>query len=278
MRVHHISCGTMCPLGGRLISGHGSLFGAAKMVCHCLLVETPGGLLLVDSGLGMADVADPRGRLGADFIRMVRPLFAESETALRQVEALGFSRRDVRHILLTHLDLDHAGGISDFPEATVHVLADEHAAATGAPRHFSEKRRYRRAQWAHGPHWSLLKPGGEPFFGFDCVRDVPGLPPEVLLVPLAGHTRGHTGVAVESPGGWLLHCGDAYFHHGEVDPEKPYCPAGLAFFQRVMAVDDVARRRNRARLRELQRDRGAKIRLFSAHDPVELERLQAEHG
>lgn len=28
--------------------------------------------------------------------------------ALRQIEAPGFSARDVRHIVLTHLDFDHA--------------------------------------------------------------------------------------------------------------------------------------------------------------------------
>lgn len=30
---------------------------------------------------------------------------------------------------MTHLDFDHAGGISDFPHATVHVLATEYNAA-----------------------------------------------------------------------------------------------------------------------------------------------------
>jgi glyoxylase-like metal-dependent hydrolase (beta-lactamase superfamily II) len=36
-----------------------------------------------------------------------------------QVQRLGFDPRDVRHIVLTHLDFDHAGGLDDFPHATV---------------------------------------------------------------------------------------------------------------------------------------------------------------
>ncbi len=37
------------------------------------------------------------------------------------MKRLGYSINDVRHIILTHLDLDHAGGLHDFPNAAVHV-------------------------------------------------------------------------------------------------------------------------------------------------------------
>ena len=32
--------------------------------------------------------------------------------------------------------------------------------------------------------------------GFDGVRQLEGLPPEILMVPMPGHTWGHAGVAV----------------------------------------------------------------------------------
>jgi glyoxylase-like metal-dependent hydrolase (beta-lactamase superfamily II) len=98
---------------------------------------------------------------------------------------------------------------------------------------------------------------------------------DVALVPLVGHTRGHCGVAVRDGAGWLLHAGDAYFFHGEVDPQRPRSTPGLALFQRLVAIDDRARRKNQARLRELVRDHGSEVRVFSAHDPVELEALAA---
>jgi hypothetical protein len=45
----------MCPWGGRLVDGRAGLGERARMVGHCLAVETPKGLVLVDTGLGMRD-------------------------------------------------------------------------------------------------------------------------------------------------------------------------------------------------------------------------------
>jgi len=100
--VHHLDCAPMNPVGG------------APLVAHCLLVETGSSLVLVDTGLGTADVADPR-RLGTFFRRAMRPELAMAHTAYHQIRALGYDPRDVQDIVLTHLDLDHAGGLADFP-------------------------------------------------------------------------------------------------------------------------------------------------------------------
>ena len=51
---------------------------------------------------------------------------------------------------------------------------------------------------------------GERWYGFDCVRDLEGVGPDVLMVPLLGHTLGHAGVAVRRDDGWLFYAGDAY--------------------------------------------------------------------
>ena len=109
--------------------------------------------------------------------------------------------------------------------------------------------------------------------GFECVRDLPGLGPDVLVVPLPGHTRGHCAIAVRTHTGWLLHCGDAYFFHGEMDPAGRRCTPGLDLFQRVVQVDGEARRTNQERLRELARDKSAEVRVFCAHDPTEFASL-----
>src|SRR5262245_50539362 len=128
MRVHHLNTATMCPPGARFVNGHGSLFRPGRLVCHVLLVELRDGLALVDGGIGLGDIADP-ARLGQRWLRQVRPRLDPSETAFEQVRARGFAPEDVRHIVLTHLDLDHAGCVPDFPAATVHVHANEIAAA-----------------------------------------------------------------------------------------------------------------------------------------------------
>jgi glyoxylase-like metal-dependent hydrolase (beta-lactamase superfamily II) len=273
MRIHHLSCGSLCPHGGRLIGGEGGPLTRADVICHCLLIESSGGLILVDTGFGTGDARDP-ARLGQPFRALLSPRPRYEETALAQVEALGFAAADVRHLVATHLDPDHAGGLPDFPAAQVHVLAPELAAAL-QPR-LDERARYRRAHLDHGPRWAehRSEAGGDRWFGLESVRILPRLDVELALIPLIGHSRGHTGVAVNSGDGWLLHCGDAYFNHGQV-ATPPTCPPMLKVFQRVLAADNGARVANAERLRELAASHGDEVTLFCAHDPHELARDQA---
>ncbi|AGC43742.1 hypothetical protein MYSTI_02426 [Myxococcus stipitatus DSM 14675] len=270
MRVHHLNCGTLCPASARFVLGEGGLFTRARMVCHCLLIESDDGLVLVDTGLGLADIQDP-GRLGQRFLRRNAPRLSREETAAEQVERLGFRREDVRHIIPTHLDLDHVGGLADFPRAKVHVFRDEYAAAM-APVGRSAKFGYRAAQWAHQPLWRPYDVAGERWFGFASVRAIPELSSELVMVPLVGHSEGHCGVAVRTEGRWLLHAGDAYFSHKEMDPVSPRSPWGLALFQRLRSTDNAARLENQARLRALVKEHPGEVSVFSAHCAVELER------
>lgn len=270
MRVHHLSAATLCPLSERLVNGSGGLLSAGTMVCHCWLIESNDGLILVDTGVGAADLADVRGRLGFWFAALVRPSRDPAGTALEQVKKLGFDPRDVRHIVPTHLDLDHAGGLPDFPWASVHVFRSEHEAAMRPPT-FKEKERYRKTQWAHGPKWDLREVEGESWFGFKGVRAVEGRD-DVLLIPLRGHTRGHCGVAVKSEGKWLLHAGDAYFCHGEMEA-KPWCTPALSVFQKLVVIDDQQRLSNQQRLRELVANHSSEVTVHSAHCPVEFARF-----
>ena len=272
MRIHHLNCGCMCPVGGRLWDGV-SRGPAAQLVCHCLLVETDSsGLVLVDTGFGSRDVEDPYGRLSPLFIHMNRIRLEHRYTALAEVRGRGFSPRDVRHIVLTHLDFDHAGGLEDFPEAIVHVLQPEAQAAEQRDG-FIRRRRYRPEQWDEVGHWSFYDWGGERWFGFDAVRGLAGLPPEILMIPLPGHSAGHAGVAIDTPEGWLLNAGDAYFYRREMDAE-PACTPGLAAYQRLMEEDRPTRLHNQERLRALANDRRSNVRIFCSHDPVELAALQ----
>ena len=273
MRIHHLNCISTCPLGGRLMDGRArGLLERGHLSCHCLLVEGPDSLVVVDTGLGFGDVRDPKGRLSGFFLALVSPDFREEMTAVRQIERLGFDPRDVRHIVLTHLDFDHAGGLDDFPEAAVHMLASERDHAV-AQRSWLDRQRFRPQQWGSRSRWRVY-PGaaGGTWMGFAAVREADGLPPEVLLVPLPGHTHGHAGVAIDTGSGWRLLAGDAYFHEDEMAAE-PRCPPGLRFYQWMMELDRSARLRNQERLRALRRERGGEVTLFSSHDVAEFERL-----
>lgn len=154
MKVHHLNCGTMNTPG-------------ARMVCHVLVVETDNGLALVDTGFGSQDCLDP-GRVGP-FRHVIRPVLPQHETAAHQIVQMGFRPSDVRHIVLTHFDFDHIGGIADFPDAEIHVTAAE---ASGAVHALSlrERLRDRSVQWAHGPKLVEHDDRGEPWRGFAAAK------------------------------------------------------------------------------------------------------------
>ncbi|MFN6561888.1 MAG: MBL fold metallo-hydrolase [Nostoc sp. ChiSLP01] len=276
MHIHHLNCGCMCPIGGALFDGF-SRGLTAHLVCHCLLIETQQGLVLIDTGFGERDIQAPSSRLSQFFIYFNGIQFDRKYTALAQIEQLGYSKRDVRHIVLTHLDFDHAGGLEDFPEATVHVMQTEMEAAQHR-RGFIQSRRYRQSQWDEVKRWKFYEAGGEPWFDFKAVRNLEGLPPEILLIPLAGHTQGHAGIAIQTPTGWLLHAGDAYFYRHEIGSAQRHCTPGLRAYQWMMEVDRRARLDNQQKLRALSLAHNNDVRLFCSHDAIEFKTLKEQNN
>jgi glyoxylase-like metal-dependent hydrolase (beta-lactamase superfamily II) len=246
-----------------------------KMVAHCLLIETDrDGLVLVDTGIGLEDCATPRQRLGGMFVSVTGLRPDPLQTAARQVETLGFTRDDVRHIVVTHLDLDHAGGLPDFPHARVHVHADEHRAAV-VVRAFAERSRYRECHWAHAPQFQLYsETAGDKWFGFEKAKPLAGLSAEIVAIPLPGHTRGHAAIAVRSDR-WLLHAGDAFFHEGVIDTTREKPRFGAMAFERLVGVDYAQVKENHRRLRELHESRKDEVSVFCAHDPNQFARHRA---
>jgi glyoxylase-like metal-dependent hydrolase (beta-lactamase superfamily II) len=276
VKIHYLSCGTDCPFGGALFDGFSKgPFGLIP--CAAQLIETNDALVLVDTGYGSEDVRRPHPRLSRTFHALLNIRFRPEDTAIHQIRALGYSPGDVRHIVLTHLDFDHAGGIEDFPQARVHVMEAERDAAERKRRGFVAKRRYRPAQWNDVRDWRTYRGSGEPWFGFDSVRSLEGLPPEILMVPLPGHTWGHAGVAIQTGQGWVLNAGDAYFYRRELE-ERRHCTPGLRAYQTLMEVDRDLRLANRDRLRQLKRDHGQDITIFCSHDEKELEAMQSRSG
>jgi glyoxylase-like metal-dependent hydrolase (beta-lactamase superfamily II) len=195
LTIHHLNCFTCnarWPRGWR----SGTL---------CLLVEAEQGLVLVDTGPGEEDYLHKTGIIRAFQVVTIVPLDPE-EAAVRQVARLGYAPQDVRHIVLTHMHFDHCGGLPDFPHATVHVHRREYEAFAGRPRHWIDLA-YVRRHVAHQPEMAIHEESGERWFDLAAIR----LPfaPEMWLVPLFGHSRGHCGVAIRSEPGWLFHVGDA---------------------------------------------------------------------
>ncbi len=228
--------------------------------CQCLLLEEARRIALVDTGIGLLDVRHPVERMGQALIDMAGFQFNEHDTAVRRIEALGYRADDVQHIILTHADPNHAGGLADFPNAQVHVSEEEHAHVE------SNHGRYASAQFAHGPIWKTYGPSTRRWYGLEARPVYVGFGSEILLIPLFGHTLGHCGVAVQHGERWALHVGDADYLRIELETDDH--PVSLLAASR--ADDDGLRRASLEQLRRLYRDRSNGIDLFGYHDGSEF--------
>lgn len=258
MRIHHLNCGSLSPLYPRLHS-----------IVYCLLVETDDGLVLVDTGFGVQDYLKPT-RMMDGFLKLMGVPRNVEETAIYQVRALGYDPQDVRHIVFTHLHLDHAGGMRDFPMAKIHVFKGEYKSAM-SPRGLVE-RGCDSAHWAHNPKWVLHDRVDGEWFGFPRLSVLGRNTPDIYLIPLPGHTRGHCGVALASDHGWLFNCGDAASpFHKEVDPHgypEDMQPLNIlpGWVSRRLIGPHVPD------LRRLIQEHGDEVNMFSSHDIYSFEK------
>ena len=175
-----------------------------------LLSTTIPSPVLVDTGFGTHDFLTPTRSMKV-FLNLMRSPRNVNETALHQLRRLGYKREDVKHIIQTHLHIDHAGGLPDFPHTQVHVLKAEHD-------HIISHRswEYHPGHWAHNPNWVLNETRDGKWYDFDALQ-LEDFEPEIWLVPLIGHTPGHTAVAIKQEQAWVVHGGDAVPFDMKVD-------------------------------------------------------------
>ncbi len=250
IQVHHLNFGLLGPLAGD---------PNPASLCHCLLLEDANGYALVDTGFGTGEMANPTARFGAEAVAFWGIQGDPSLTAAHQLGQRGIAPADVRHIIMTHLDVDHAGGLADFPNAYVHLASEELANLQDG------NKRYAAPQFAHGPQWQPYSDNDGEWLGLPARKLALGFTEDVLLIPLFGHTRGHCGVAIPQDGKWLLHAGDVYYRRTEVTQESDPLDALVARF----ADDDSLRRESLARVKELARSHAEDVTVFSTHDTLE---------
>lgn len=255
MNIHHINClRIVTPINDNVIG-------------HCMLLEKNGALALIDTGLGLLDTNNPQQRIGQQLIDLAGFRFHEELTAWRQIEALGLDPSRVKDCVLSHLDPDHAGGLADFPAATIHVASDEYENfCSGNPR-------YLKHQLSHNAVVKLYEPVATTWYGLPARKVEVAIGAEIFLVPLFGHTLGHCGVAVKDGSRWLFYIGDAYFLRLELfDTAHP-----VSQLSAVRADDNDARLTSLRTIKELMRHH-RDITIFGYHDIDELLMIENEQS
>lgn len=175
------------------------------------LIEHPQGLVLVDTGWpraispkGVEDRAAQIRVLGLPYYNVCRGVLGEGEAAEEQLAKMGIRPRDIRCVVLTHLDSDHAGNLMAFKDARQIIVSEE--------EYFWSARinmRYRRKLWLPALpfsstfYYSVKNLGPEnryhDLFGDESIQ----------LVSLSGHSFGNFAVLLQNAGKFILLTSDA---------------------------------------------------------------------
>ena len=174
------------------------------------LVQHPGvGPILIDTGLhpSCATSASPNmGRAGKVLYR----IRMEHDQALRfQLPARGVQPTDVKVVIITHLHIDHASAVSEFPQAVFVVDRREWDAAVAG----GTLKGYHHRQFDYAFDWRAVDYGSEPVESFSAFAQSLDLfgDGSVRLVSSPGHTLGHQSVVLRTGAGEVLIVGDAAF-------------------------------------------------------------------
>jgi glyoxylase-like metal-dependent hydrolase (beta-lactamase superfamily II) len=176
----------------------------------CFLVEHPGaGLILVDTGIHSSIERDPAENLGRLYGSLTRGMQLEAPT-LDLLAHRGVDPADVSTVVMTHLHFDHAGAMSELPDAT--FLLDE-LEWDAASRPLGLLHGYTRRQLDHPLDLRTLDfdaEGVDSFASFGRSLDLFG-DGSVRLVATPGHTEGHLSVVLRLREREALLCGDAAY-------------------------------------------------------------------
>jgi len=175
-------------------SGRGGFDWTDPADCNVYLLDGGDELALVDSGTG-----DSARQIAAN------------------IEAHGFSPRDVRHILLTHLHADHAGGAAPLCEITGASVAAQHAAREvleTADEAAIDLTKARACGFYRSDYVFRACPLGRPLHDGESLA-VGSLRIRIRLLP--GHSRFDTYYFVENDAGHVsLFSGDGIFFDGKI--------------------------------------------------------------
>ncbi|MCL1985039.1 MAG: N-acyl homoserine lactonase family protein [Betaproteobacteria bacterium] len=211
-----------------------------------MLIDHPRGKVLFDTGNAL-EVVNEKEKHWGGILAAYDPVMTKEQWCVNAIKKVGVKAEDIDFVVLSHLHLDHAGGVGQFPNAT-YVVQREELSYAYIPDSFM-RGAYIRKDFDRQVDWLLLN--GWTDDKFDLFGDG-----SVVTHFTPGHTPGHQSLMLTLPesGKFFLTADSCYT---EENLNKNILP-GLAWnfgeCERTMA-----------RIRKLQRAEGAKI--ITGHDP-----------
>jgi len=170
-------------LWGKLVEGEIDAQRRLLQALNCLLIETPSGRALVETGIG--ERVDEKTRTQRSY---------EGPWIVAALETAGFLPESINVVAMSHLHFDHAGGLlradgeKAFPHATIVAQKAEWEVALGEnPRLM--------ASYVQ-PELKLVESWGKQGWSDGEKEVLPG----VTVVPTGGHSTGHQAVIVRGSG------------------------------------------------------------------------------
>ncbi len=200
----------------------------------------PGYLIRSGDGVNVeVDTGFPRGTAG------------EEDFVVNRLASVGVAPRDVRYVVCTHLDPDHAGAHDQFPGAEFVVQRAHYEAAQSRQHDRFEQMR---------EHWD------RPELRYRQVDGDTELLPGIELIESGGHVPGHQSVLVRLPNtGPVLLAIDAISRASHLDPDtRPIGPYD---------ADEATTRASTRKLVELVRREGVAL-IVHGHDAEQWKTLK----
>ncbi|MGB9662229.1 MAG: N-acyl homoserine lactonase family protein [Moorellaceae bacterium] len=153
------------------------------------LIDHPKGLVMFDTGNAL-EVVDRKHEHWGSIVQAYDPVMTADQWCVNAIQKVGYKPEDVRFVILSHLHLDHAGGVGHFPKARYIVQRDEIHFAY-APD-FYMKGAYIRKDFDKDVDWLLLN--GWRDDKLDLFGDG-----SIIIYFTPGHTPGHQSILVNLP-------------------------------------------------------------------------------
>lgn len=183
-------------------------------------VHSEHGPVLIDAGFGLSMLARRKRLAGRALARLGRVTFEPGMDCRSRIGQCGLDPRDVREALLTHMHIDHTGGIMDLPHTRFHVSRRELDHAGGQKGLNGLLSGYLAADYGDATHLSPFEFGAaDDLQPFDAHFDLFG-DGSIRAVPTPGHSPGHVSVLLRmSDDREVLIAGDAAFTHQQISGE-----------------------------------------------------------